>query len=272
MEISQFSESVPYLANFFRTIPKPTQLKLAHSLLLLKNSQRLRTLFYLGRLEAHSNAYHLAFGSPEEDLFREQKFFFSQNGTVWYLLLEPAVWSEDWGRLHQEFTGNLGYIVKYRPERDGSTGSVKVREQDRLWYVVHAILREAAFVPRGAMRWSTGGEAVLNPFFRGLSESELCALSNYQHFRQPERAAEENLRGRAECDLPLDVFDRPEVDVLPEGKSFALRVDDTGTIATWSSLYWIGLVNYHRADRNVYGFFYAGDGRKNWDLPFMVDL
>uniref|UniRef100_A0AAG5DNH2 Radial spoke head protein 9 homolog n=1 Tax=Anopheles atroparvus TaxID=41427 RepID=A0AAG5DNH2_ANOAO len=270
MEISQFSESVPFLANVFHTIPSMTQLKLKSSLLLLKHDQRLRTLFYLGRLEAKSGSYQLAFGSPEEDLFRQQKFFFSHDGIQWYLLPAPSTWSDAWGHLHQEFQGTSDFILRLHPGGDGSPSS-KVQERDRLWYVVHSILREAAGVPRGALRYSTAGDAVLNPFFPGLNESELGALSNYQHFRVPERAAEENLRGRPDCDLSVDVFDRLEVDVLPEGKSFALRLNETGQLATWSSLHWLGLVNYHQAN-GLYGFFYSGDGRKNWDLPLMVDL
>nr|XP_040235801.1 radial spoke head protein 9 homolog [Anopheles coluzzii] len=271
MEIDSFTELVPLLSNFWRTIPAAQQLKLESSLTLLKQDHQLSQLHFLGRLEAHSVAYLLAFGTPGLDVFRERKFYYSRNAVDWILLLEPTDWTEEWSRLWGEFTGNASFAFKMRSLAAGSAGVV-VREQDRLWYVIHAILREAAGVPRGALRMSTERDVVLNPFFQGLTRAEMVQLANYQHFRRPERPAEENLRGRKECDLSFDVFDRLEVDVLPEGKSFTMRVDDSGRLVVWSSLHWLGLEFFHKADSNVYGFFYQGDGRKNWDLPFMVEV
>ncbi|XP_035893378.1 radial spoke head protein 9 homolog [Anopheles stephensi] len=271
MEISTFSELVPLLSNFWRTIPTPLQLKLESSLTLLKQDHKLSKLFFLGQLEAHSINYLLAFGTPGVDLFQHRKFYYSRDGVGWILLLEPASWSEDWSRLWSEFTGNGSFAFKIRSLAAGSP-SVMVNEQDRLWYVMHAILREAAGVPRGALRMSTDGQIVLNPFFQGLNREELGELGNYQHFRRPERSAEENLRGRKECNLAMDVFDPLESDVLPEGKSFTLRMDDSDQLAMWSSLHWLGLDFFHKANSNVFGFLYNGDGRKNWDLPFMVEL
>ncbi|XP_052890243.1 radial spoke head protein 9 homolog [Anopheles moucheti] len=271
MEVSNLAELVPLLSNFWRTIPTTLQLKLESSLTLLKQDHKLNKLFFLGRLEAHSINYLLAFGSPGVDLFHQRKFYYSRNGVDWLLLLEPTDWSEEWGRIWGEFTGNVGFAFKIRSLAAGST-SVMVSEQDRLWYVMHAILREAAGVPRGALRMSSEKHVVLNPFFQGLTRAELVELGNYQHFRPPERPAEENLRGRTEYNLSMDVFDPLEVDVLPEGKSFTLRMDDSDQLAMWSSLHWLGLDFFHKANSNVYGFFYNGDGRKNWDLPFMVEL
>ncbi|XP_050080852.1 radial spoke head protein 9 homolog [Anopheles maculipalpis] len=271
MEISTFSEMVPLLSNFWRTIPTTLQLKLESSLTLLKQDHKLNKLFFLGRLEAHSINYLLAFGTPGVDLFHQRKFYYSRDGIDWLLLLEPANWSEDWGRLWCEFTGNVGFGFKIRSLAAGSA-SVVVSEQDRLWYVMHAILREAAGVPRGALRMSTDQQIVLNPFFQGLTRDELGVLGNYQHFRRPERSAEENLRGRNECNLSMDVFDSLESTVLPEGKSFTLRMDDSDQLAMWSSLHWLGLDFFHKANSSVFGFLYNGDGRKNWDLPFMVEL
>uniref|UniRef100_A0A182QZR3 Radial spoke head protein 9 homolog n=1 Tax=Anopheles farauti TaxID=69004 RepID=A0A182QZR3_9DIPT len=271
MEVDRMSELVPLLSNFWRTIPTGLQLMLESSLKLLKQDHRLESVFFLGRLEAHSAYYLLAFGSPGVDLFNQRKFYYSRNGQEWVLLLEPTNWCDEWGRLWGEFTGNAGNVFKMRSLAAGSP-IVEVREQDRLWYVMHAILREAVGVPRGALRMSASNDAVVNPFFRGLSREELTKLGNYQHFRRPERAAEENLQGRPECNLSLDVFDRLEVDVLPEGKSFTLRLDDTERLAMWSSLHWLGLEFFHKANSDVFGFLYNGDGRKNWDLPFMVEL
>uniref|UniRef100_A0A182N314 Radial spoke head protein 9 homolog n=1 Tax=Anopheles dirus TaxID=7168 RepID=A0A182N314_9DIPT len=271
MEVDRLSELIPILSNFWRTVPTGLQLMLESSLTLLKHAHQLSRLFFLGRLEAHSAYYLLAFGSPGVDLFHQRKFYYSRNGTDWVLLLEPPDWSDEWGHLWGGFTGNAGFVFKMRSLAAGSR-TVEVREQDRLWYVMHAILREAAGVPRGALRVSTEREVVVNPFFQGLSLAELTEHGNYQHFRRPERAAEENLRGRPECNLSVDVLDRLEVDVLPEGKSFTLRLDDSEQLAMWSSLHWLGLDFFHKANSNVFGFFYNGDGRKNWDLPFMIEL
>uniref|UniRef100_A0A182K2X8 Radial spoke head protein 9 homolog n=1 Tax=Anopheles christyi TaxID=43041 RepID=A0A182K2X8_9DIPT len=271
MEIGNFSELVPLLSNFWRTIPTALQLKLESSLTLLKQDHQLSKLFFLGRLEAHSTSYLLAFGSPGLDLFHQRKFYYSRTGVDWILLLEPTDWSNEWSQLCAEFTGNASFAFKLRSLAMGSP-SVVVREQDRLWYVMYAILREAAGVPRGALRMSNDRVVVVNPFFQGLSREELVELGNYQHFRRPERSAEENVRGRKECNLSFDVFDRLEVDVLPEGKSFTMRLDDSDRVVVWSSLHWLGLDFFHKANSNVYGFFYQGNGRKNWDLPFMVEL
>ncbi|XP_053681050.1 radial spoke head protein 9 homolog [Anopheles nili] len=271
MEIDHFAELVPYLSNFLHTIPTASQLKLECSLRLLKQDHRLGALFFLGHLEAHSVTYLLAFGSPDMDLFRHRKFYYSRNGIDWHLLLEPTSWSDDWSQLCSEFTGNERFVYKLRSLASGSPW-LEIREQDRLWYVMYAILREAAAVPRGALRMSSDKDIVRNPFFCGLPHDEAAELHHYQHFRVPERAAEENLRGRAECNLSMDVFDRLEVDVLPESKSYSLRKDDSGQVALLSSLHWIGMEIFHKANTPLYGFYYRGDGRKNWDLPFMVDL
>ncbi|XP_049291117.1 radial spoke head protein 9 homolog [Anopheles funestus] len=271
MEVSNLPELVPLLSNFWRTIPTTLQLKLESSLTLLKQDHKLNKLFFLGRLEAHSFHYLLAFGSPGVDLFQQRKFYYSRNGIDWLLLLEPTDWCEDWGRIWGEFTGNTGFAFKIRSLAAGSS-NVLVSEQDRLWYVMHAILREAVGVPRGALSMSSEKHIVLNPFFQGLSREELVKLGNYQHFRPPERSAEENLRHRTELNLSMDVFDPLVVDVLPEEKSFTLRMDDSDQLAMWSSLHWLGLDFFHKANSNLYGFFYNGDGRKNWDLPFMVEL
>uniref|UniRef100_A0A182W1Z7 Radial spoke head protein 9 homolog n=1 Tax=Anopheles minimus TaxID=112268 RepID=A0A182W1Z7_9DIPT len=271
MEIGNFSELIPLLSNFWCTIPATLQLKLESSLTLLKQNHKLHKLFFLGRLEAQSINYLLAFGSPGVDLFHQRKFYYSRNGIDWLLLLEPSDWNEDWGRIWSEFTGNAGFAFKIRSLAAGSP-NVVVNEQDRLWYVMHAILREAVGVPRGALSMSSDKHVVLNPFFRGLNREELVELGNYQHFRRPEHSAEENLRGRPECNLSMDVLDPLEVDVLPMGKSFTLRMDDSDQLAMWSSLHWLGLIFFHKANTNMYGFIYNGDGRKNWDLPFMVEL
>ncbi|XP_052869963.1 radial spoke head protein 9 homolog [Anopheles cruzii] len=276
MEISNFAECVRNLAHFCHTIPTEACLKLESSLVLLKANQRLESLYLVGQLRGQSNVYWLAFGAPEMALFREQKFFYTRNGIDWFRLLEPTVWSDDWSRIREQFTGDVCHVFQLelgrRPTEEGAPACLEVLEQDRLWYVFRSLLREAACLPRGLLYWSDGKEVVLNPHFRGLTEDELSELSNYQHFRPPERDAETNLRGRHECNLSVDVFDRIE-DVLPHGKSFVLRLDGTGRFAHCSSLYWLGLVSFTRArSADLYGFYYVGDGCKNWDLPFMVDL
>ncbi|XP_049547212.1 radial spoke head protein 9 homolog [Anopheles darlingi] len=275
MEITNLAESVSYLANFFHTLPPETVLRLECSLTLLQREQHLAALYFFGQLEAQSATYWLAFGTPEADLFREQKLFYSRNATDWFLLLgptNPSEPSEDWSLLCENFTGEVGNRFRLPvKQRDAEPSPSYVLEQERLWYVFRALLREACCVPRGLLYRTDTKETVRNTLFRGLTEEQLGALANYQHFRQPERDAEENLAGRpTDCNLSMDVFDRIE-DLVPRGRCFSLRVDDSSRLATCSSLWWLGAVSFHKANSgDVCGFYYRGDGRKNWDLPFMV--
>ncbi|XP_035786937.1 radial spoke head protein 9 homolog [Anopheles albimanus] len=277
MEITNLAESVSYLASFFHTLPPETVLRLECSLTLLKNEQQLAALYFFGQLEAQSATYWLAFGTPEADLFREQKLFYSRNATEWFLLLAPTNRepTDNWSLICEDFTGEVGNRFRLpasRLQEDSEANRPRyVLEQERLWYVFRALLREACCVPRGLLYRTDTKETIRNTLFRGLTEGQLGDLANYQHFRLPERDVEENLGGRpSDCILSMDVFDRIE-DVVPRGRSFSLRVDDSGRFATCSSLWWLGAVSFHKANAgDLCGFYYRGDGRKNWDLPFQV--
>ncbi|XP_062542538.1 radial spoke head protein 9 homolog [Armigeres subalbatus] len=236
-------------------------------------------VYFFGKLEGLDAHYTLAFGCHGRDIFQDRKLFYSQNLCDWYLLLEPKHWSADWEFIKRPFQGDPAFKleVELGPEFtlnedqvpiEGETKKFSLKEQDRLWYAMTRILQEAALVPRGVLYHSTEGECIINPFYGGMDINESMKIVNYQHFRKPIYAAKENLLKREACSYFLDVFDTAD-DVIPE-RSFVATHDSERDVFVLKSLHWPGLCNFHRAGSNIYGFFYFGDGRKNWDMLFMM--
>lgn len=280
MNLDNLFDHLPYMAYAFRTLSTEERLKLEHSLRILQRAQRLRSVYFFGKLEGIDGHYTLAFGCPGWDVFKNRKLFYSQNLYDWFLLLEPKHWSEDWQYIRHPFQGDPAFKqeIDLGPEFtlnedqvpiDGARGQFVVKEQDRLWYVMTRILQEAAIVPRGVLYHSTEGECVINPFYGGLDINESVSVVNYHHFRKPIYGAKENLLKREDCSYFVDVFD-PADDVIPEHKSFVVTRDRERDVFVLKSLHWPGMVSFHRVNSNIYGFFYFGDGRKNWDMLFML--
>ncbi|XP_055550836.1 radial spoke head protein 9 homolog [Wyeomyia smithii] len=280
MNHENLPEQIPYLSYAFRTLSPEEQLKLEHSLRNLQRAQRLQSVYFLGKLEGQDSDYYLAFGCPGQDVFNGRKLFYSLDLIDWYLLLEPKSWNPNWEQIQSPFHGDPAFqlTVDFGPQFSldenlvpvkGANKVLVVKEQDRLWFVVTRLLEEAAVVPRGVLYHTTEGQSVINPFFDGMCCNDSLKLHNYHYFRQPVSEPAVNLLKRDRCSYFFDVFD-PADECVPKEHSFAMSRDPMRDVFTLTSLQWPGMVNFHRANSKAYGFFYFGDGRKNWNLMFKI--
>ncbi|XP_055600472.1 radial spoke head protein 9 homolog [Uranotaenia lowii] len=279
MNLEHLYDHFRYMWHGFRTLSAEEQVKLEHSLRLLQRAQKLQSVYFMGKLEGIEADYLLAFGCPGRDVFKDRLFFYSQDSSDWFMLQEPKEWDGDlWSKIRAPFQGDpaLKIEVNLGPgfELDEDLVPIQtdskpftLKEQNRLWFTMSKVLEEAALLPRGVLYQDTDGSHVINPFFNGLSLNESMKLCNYQHFRKPIYSTQDNLLRREDYSYFTDVYDTAE-DILPKEKSYVVRHDLERNILTLRSLHWPGLVCFHRANSNIYGFYYYGDGIKNWDLMF----
>lgn len=145
----------------------------------------------------------------------------------------------------------------------------KIKEEDRLACVVHMMMRESAIIPRGVLyRQVNEGRAVIyNPCFRGLTHLDASQLKNFQLFRYPLNNRNYNLTKREDYNYQTDFFDT--LDDLVPPNSVSLQITDRD-VCLIRSLKWPGSVFYHKLNTPYQGFFYFGNGLKNWDLLFMM--
>lgn len=281
MNLEKLFDHLPYMSYAFRTLSTDDRIKLEHSLRILQRGQHLNSVYFLGKLKGTDADYTLAFGCPGRDIFKDRKLFYSQNLCDWYLLLEPKCWSDDWDLIRSPFRGDPAFKLQvdlgpdFTLDEDqvpivGNPIRFIVKEQDRLWFAVTKVLQETALVPRGVLYHSTEGECVINPFFGGMNLSESIRMVNYQHFRKPMHDVKENLLKRDDCSYFTDVFDSAVDGVIPKGQSFVVTRDRERDVFVLKSLCWPGMSSFQRVNSDIYGFFYFGDGRKNWDLLFML--
>lgn len=131
------------------------------------------------------------------------------------------------------------------------------------------ISSECAVVPRGALTLRPDGLTTFSSFFQGLNHMEAFDLSNYQLLRQPKAPCAENLMKRPDYNYSTDTFDTIAT-ILPEGQSFSVNIDPDSGLSVVKSMYWPGMVFFHKLQTNAHGFCYMGNGIRNHDLLFML--
>lgn len=131
------------------------------------------------------------------------------------------------------------------------------------------ISSECAIVPRGALTLRPDGLITFSSFFQGLNQMEASDPINYQLLRQPRTPCAENLIKRPDYNYSTDTFDTI-ASILPEGQSFTVNMDSDSGLSVVKSLYWPGMVFFHKLRSNAHGFCYIGNGLRNHDLLFML--
>lgn len=131
------------------------------------------------------------------------------------------------------------------------------------------ITSECAVLPRGALTLRPDGTTTFSSFFHGLDQMEVNDLNNYQLLRQPKKSCTENLIKRSDYNYSTDTFDTI-ASILPEGKSFTVNMDSDSGLSVVKSLYWPGMVFFHKPLTDAHGFCYIGNGLRNHDLLFML--
>lgn len=131
------------------------------------------------------------------------------------------------------------------------------------------ISSECAVVPRGALTLRPDGLTTFSSVFQGLNHMEAFDLINYQLLRQPKTSCAENLIKRPDYNYSTDTFDTIAT-VLPEGQCFSVNIDGDSGLSVVKSMYWPGMVFFHKLQMNAHGFCYIGNGLRNHDLLFML--
>lgn len=131
------------------------------------------------------------------------------------------------------------------------------------------ISSECAVVPRGALTLRPDGVTLLTSFFQGLNQMEGSDINNYQLLRHPKTPYTENLMKRPDYNYSTDTFDTIG-SILPEGQSFSVNIDSDSGLSVVKSMYWPGMIFFHKLHTNAHGFCYIGNGLRNHDLLFML--
>jgi radial spoke head protein 9 len=142
-------------------------------------------------------------------------------------------------------------------------------ELDRLSFVVHSIENNCQIVPCGSYKKNTLGEVAPNDAFNGLELAKLEDLNNYMHLRPVEQEDKRELAQREEDVFNHEFLDNIKLDV-PYSSWSVQRDPINAMVVTIRSRLWPGFFAYHRANTNLHGGVYMGDGIKNIDLMFML--
>lgn len=264
----------------YRLTPEQLVL-LENSLIILQNENKFRDIFYWGQINAVENDYYLAFGYTK-DCLRRRKFFWSHNCCDWFLLppekqelnriclIMPTKFKGDPTWIENvELDPELIYDEENKIYKASERKIRKIKEEDRLSCIVAMITMETAIIPRGCLYKRVDRSVIYNPAFHGLTKIEANDITNFQLFRIPQNDYNTNLLKRGNYNYPIDFFDI--IDSCELGKKcYSKTIDDYHKIVFIRSLLWLGMVFYHKLETQQQGFLYIGDGKKNFDLLFML--
>lgn len=142
------------------------------------------------------------------------------------------------------------------------------KEIDRLAYVVRSIENDCAIAPVGTFKLTPTHELRYNDSFKGLQMDDLLKPKNYQHLRAPQSLEKKEQIARDDALFYFDFLDPIEKDI-PKG-CWSIQTDSSKSNVTVRNLLWPGFTAYHRANSNIFGYVYIGNGLKNCDLPFLL--
>lgn len=280
MNVEHFQEYLQYSSYCgIQLTPKQAAL-IENSLIILQSENKFRDIFFWGRIDAIENDYYIAFGY-RNDCLCGRIFFYSINCYQWFLL--PPSTAELYQTcllIPDQFTGNVStysdvlmdpkFIVDANEiVRAGKREKRTIKEEHRLACIVHMITEESALIPRGALFKHTDGLTVYNRLFHGFSHLQAIEMDNYQMFRVPKNKWNSNLLKKQDYNYATDLFDTAN-DIVPEKKTFSITLDNDQLIVFVKSLYWPGMIMFHKCLSDRHGFCYFGNGRKNMDLLFMI--
>mmetsp|Transcript_16183 Transcript_16183/g.18576 ORF Transcript_16183/g.18576 Transcript_16183/m.18576 type:complete len:304 (+) Transcript_16183:34-945(+) len=303
MDIYRLSTDIKFVNQIAQTLNIDERMKLQIALQKINDSEsiipedKLDQVLFWGRIEGTVKDYYIAVGLQLNVYeFPRKKFYWSSNDFVFKELPEINLeYKDKVDGFRAPFKGQHDDILIAVPEGDGQDAvavddndqpkdvdplavtdedlDIKkppkaFTELDRLAYVVRSIDQDCTALPVGALKLTPTHQLRYNETFKGLSLTEAVKLQNYQHFKPA--ATEEKLEfiSRGEAVFAYDFLD-PLTSDLPKG-CWSVHTDSSKTEITVRSLLWPGYLTYHRANSNIFGFAYFGDGIKNIDLPFLL--
>jgi len=141
-------------------------------------------------------------------------------------------------------------------------------ELDKLAFIVRTIDFDTSIFPQGAIKLIPIHELRRNDNFKGLKKESLRDITKYSHFRRLTQ-----LDKIVNIEKEEAIFKDDILDDLDKGKiknSWTFQLDSTKTIVNVRNLLWPGYFAFHKAESNLYGGIYFGNGMKNCELPFMI--
>lgn len=277
MNIDSLLNSLELSEQCGHTLTTEEGIILHNSLLLLKNENHFRKIFFWGKIYGTDKDYYVAFGYTN-DALKGKIFYYSTNCIDWGRLPLPTANGKLLTPLcRAKFQGDPAIVLDILLD-PGSTydGKLikesqikKLKEEDRLSATIFFIMEEVAIVPRGGFFKRPDGVVVENLSFEGLSALEAREFKSYLHNRLPTRKWNTNLLERDDYNYAMDFLDPLDIDI-PEG-CWTFQFANGGTLILLKSFYWPGMNFYHYLNTIKYGFVYIGHGKKSLDIPFLLN-
>ncbi|XP_041988114.1 radial spoke head protein 9 homolog [Aricia agestis] len=245
--------------------------ELENSLTLLQVENHFKTIQYWGKIYATENDYHIAVGFGK-DALNDKKYFYTTDFKLWSLLpkpkkkykylslMIPLPFCGDPSRKMQILDESL---EESDPERYQS-----MKEENRLAATISNICDEAEICARGQIIKHPDLSVIINPHFYGLELAEAKRLKSYMHIRPAQHRWNTNLLTRPDYNYSMDFLDSIDMDI-PKG-CWNVSLEHSGNVVYLKNLYWPGVIFFHKIGTPDAGFLYAGNGYKNFDMPFLI--
>ncbi|KAJ8721158.1 hypothetical protein PYW07_001933 [Mythimna separata] len=244
---------------------------LQNSLTLLQVENHFTHIQYWGQIYAIDADYHIAVGI-NSDAIRDRKYFYTTDFKFWGLLPKAKKKYKQLSFLTTfPFRGDPSLKIKVLDEaleESHPDRCMTMKEECRLAATISNICDEAEVCARGQLIKQPSGTVVINPNYYGLKGSEAKLLKSYCHIRQPQHRWNTNLLTRQDYNYSMDFLDSIDQDI-PSG-CWNLFLEQNGTLVYVKSLYWPGMMYFHKVRTPDAGFLYVGNGRKNLDVPFLL--
>ncbi|XP_075974655.1 radial spoke head protein 9 [Anticarsia gemmatalis] len=244
---------------------------LQNSLTLLQTENHFKHVQYWGQIYAVDSDYHIAVGINDDALL-DRKYFYSHDFKFWGLLPKPKKKHRHLSLLTTfPFRGEPSLKIKVMDEQLEETNPDRCKimsEEARLAGTIANICDEAEICARGQLLKLPSGTVVVNPNFYGLTAPEAKQLKSYLHIRPAQHRWNTNLLTRQDYNYSMDFLDSVDQDI-PTG-CWNLSLEQGGAVAYLKSLYWPGMMYFHKVRTMDAGFLYVGNGRKNLDVPFLL--
>ncbi|CAG4934447.1 unnamed protein product [Parnassius apollo] len=241
------------------------------SLTLIQVENHFITMQYWGQIYAIDADYHIAVGI-NKDALNDRKYFYTTDFNFWGLLPKAKKKYKLLSLLAtQPFRGDPSENIKVLDEaldENDPDRCKTMKEEARLAATISNICEEAEVCARGQLIKQPEGTVVINPNFYGLTATEAKMLKSYLHIRPAQHKWNTNLLTRPDYNYSMDFLDSIDQDI-PKG-CWNLILENVGSVAYLKSLYWPGMMYFHKIRTPDAGFLYVGHGRKNLDVPFLL--
>lgn len=244
---------------------------LQNSLTLLQVENHFCHIQYWGQLYGVDSDYHIAVGINNDAVF-DKKYYYTTDFKFWNLLPKAKKKYKHLSLLTTfPFRGDSSLKIKVLDEAlevNNPERCHEMKEENRITATISNICDEAEICARGQLLKQPDETIIINPNYYGLALSEAKLLKSYLHIRKPQHRWNTNLLTRQDYNYSMDFLDSIDLDI-PNG-CWNLSLEQNGSVVYLKSLYWPGMIYFHKIKTPDAGFLYVGNGRKNLDVPFIL--